>query len=93
MHYSTLKDIIKFTSELFQKQRKRRMTLISHAKNSTKLMWQIINKTIRKSGKSLQDIWLKNGRVEITHPQNVAESSNSYFIDKVDQLVGMEGLG
>jgi hypothetical protein len=58
----------------------------SHAKNSTKRMWQIIKKT----GKSLQDIWLKNGRVEISHLQDAAESFNSYFIDKVYQFVGMD---
>jgi hypothetical protein len=43
-----------------------------------------------KSGKYPQNIWLKNGTVEITHPQNVAESFNSYFIHKVDQLVGTD---
>jgi hypothetical protein len=42
-------------------------------------MWQLINK---KNGKLSQDIWLQNNLKKITHPQKVADTLNSYFIDK-----------
>jgi hypothetical protein len=50
-------------------------------------MWQSINKKMGNSGKSYQDIWLQNNLKKITHPQKVADTLNSYFIDKIEELV------
>jgi hypothetical protein len=50
--------------------------------NPTTMMWQLINKKMGNSGKSDQDIWLQNNLKKIIHPQKVADTLNSYFIDK-----------
>jgi hypothetical protein len=51
------------------------------------MMWQLNNKRMGNSGKSYQEIWLQNNLEKITHPQKVANTLNSYFIDKVEELV------
>jgi hypothetical protein len=68
------------------KQRHKDM-LISHAIKPTKTMWQLLNKKLEISGKPYQDIWLQKDLEKITHPQKVAKAFNSYFIDKVEELV------
>jgi hypothetical protein len=42
---------------------------------------------MENSRKSYQDIWLHNNLKKITHPQKMADTLNSYFIDKVEELV------
>jgi hypothetical protein len=42
---------------------------------------------VGNAGKSYQDIWLQSNLGKITHPQRVADSCNSYFIEKVEDLV------
>jgi hypothetical protein len=54
------------------------------ATNPTKIMCQLINKSMGNSGKSYQEIWLQNNLEKITHLQKVANAVNSYFIDKVE---------
>jgi hypothetical protein len=51
------------------------------------MMWQLINKKIGNAGKLYQDIWLQNNLKKTTHPQRVADTLNSYFIDKVEEFV------
>jgi hypothetical protein len=63
------------------KQRHNNM-LISCLINPTKTMWQLINKKTVISG------YLDKKDLEkITHPQKVADAFNSYFTDKVEELV------
>jgi hypothetical protein len=57
------------------------------ASNPAKMMWRLINKNMGNSGKSHKDIWLQNKLQKIIHPQKVADALNSYFIDKVEELV------
>jgi hypothetical protein len=45
------------------------------------------NKKMGNAGKSYQDIWLQSNLGKITHPQRVADTLNSHFIDKVEELV------
>jgi hypothetical protein len=51
------------------------------------MMWQIINNKVGNAGKSYQDIWLQSNLGILTHPQRVADSFNSYFVEKVEDLV------
>ncbi|PNF29254.1 hypothetical protein B7P43_G10478, partial [Cryptotermes secundus] len=60
---------------------------IRDATNPTKMMWQIINKQMGNAGRANHDIWLQNNSKKIIHPQKVANTLNSYFIDKVEELV------
>jgi hypothetical protein len=60
---------------------------IENASNPNKITWQIINKEIGKLGKKGQEIWLQSDARRITHPQKVADTLNSYSIDKVEELV------
>jgi hypothetical protein len=62
-------------------------TLVVCATNPTKMTWQLINKKMGNSGKSHQEIWLQNNLEKITHSQKVANALNSYFTDKVEELV------
>jgi hypothetical protein len=61
---------------------------IENASNPNKIIWKIINKEIGKLGKEGQEIWLQSDDRKITHPQEVADTLNSYFIDKVKELLG-----
>ena len=44
---------------------------------------QIINKRMGKVGKDDQEIRLQGYNRKISHPQEVADTLNSYFIDKM----------
>jgi hypothetical protein len=59
---------------------------LENASNPNKTIWQIINKKSGKLGKG-QEIWLQSDDRKITHPQEVADTLNSYFIDKVEELI------
>jgi hypothetical protein len=60
---------------------------IRDATNPTKMMWQLINKNMGNASMAYQDIWLQKNSKKIIHPQKVANILNSYFIDKVEELV------
>jgi hypothetical protein len=62
-------------------------THISHAKHSTTEMWKIINRNLGNSRKHHVTYCINRNSEKITHPQLVAEAFNSYFIDKIDEII------
>jgi hypothetical protein len=61
---------------------------IESSYNPNKTMWHINNNKTSNSGKVYQNIRLHNNGKKIIHPQDVADTFNSYFISKVEELVG-----
>ena len=62
-------------------------THISHAKHLTKEMCKIINRNLGNSREHHVTYCINRNSEKITHPQLVVEAFNSYFIDKIDEII------
>jgi hypothetical protein len=76
---------------LSQKQKKKTQLQTNRKYNKPKQNNMADNKKTGKLGKECQEIWLQGDDKKIIHPQEVADTFNSYFIDKVEEL--MEKIG
>lgn len=62
------------------------MKLISESKRNNKSVWENINKIIKKEGKSIQNLAIKENSKVIEDKEKVATIFNSFFVDSVQCL-------
>jgi hypothetical protein len=80
-YQKTLKHVISTAKKQYKD------THILHAKHPTKEMWKIINRNLGKMREHHVTYFINKNSEKITHPQLVGEAFNSYFIDKIDEII------